>query len=573
MTTRVLKYLVLLACGLLIVAVSSFWFGGASFRDKDVVLDIEGPTQSASGDEIVYKLKYSNATRSSLSDLNFVFFYPEGSTVVTDNGTSDNHSEEFNVKSLSAGESGEKELRAFLIGEKGNIKVAKAILSFKAGNLRSTFEKTATLSTTIVSTPISLTLVAAPSVVSGQSVTYILDYRNESSEDATDLILNFDYPDGFVPREYNPQPKNGNNSWTVKFLKKGSGERISISGTLNGQEGENKVASVTLKRKVGDGYVDYQKAFVATVISNPVLGVKILVNGLPDYAASLGDRLAYTIEYSNNSNLNLFGMNLAIKLEGDMIDFSSLDTRGGFFDEATKTITWNSSTIPDFANFEPNKKGQVGLNIILKSFFSSVSSGATADRFVKISAKFSTPNVPTGFNSDEISVSASLVTKIGTQPSLNQAAYYNDSNFGLSGPLPPKAGEETLYTIHWQLTNPGNAIESARVVGKLPQGVEWANMVKIDSSQVAPSFNPNSSEVTWSLNSLPYGTGISGPKYEASFGVKITPTIDNKGNIIKLIDNVQFIGIDSFTKQEVIISGGSLTTDSLVDRPREGTVQ
>jgi len=572
MTTRVLKYLILLACGLLIVAVSSFWFGGASFRDKDVVLELEGPTQASSGDEVVYKIKYSNETRSDLSDLNFVFFYPEGSTVITNDGTSDDYSEEFNIESLAPGEKGEKELRAFLIGEKGNIKIGKVTLSFRAGNLKSIFEKTATLSTTIVSTPISLTLVAPPNTVSGQSVTYILDYRNESDEDATDLILTFDYPDGFAPKEYNPQPKNNNNNWEVKLLKKGSGGRITITGTISGQEGENKVVSVVLKRKVGGDYVDYQKASVATVISNPILGVESSVNGVSDYSSSPGDRLAYNIKYNNNSNMNLSGMNLSVKLEGDMFDWATLDTRGGFFDDATKTITWNSTTVPDFLNFEPNKKGQVGFNIILKSFFPSVSTGATSDRFVKVSAKFSTPNVPTGFNSDDISVAGSLVTKIGTQPSLNQSAYYNDPDFGSSGPLPPRVGEDTFYTIHWQLTNPGNAVESAKVVGRLPQGVEWVDTVKSNSGQ-NPTFNINSSEVIWNLGTLPYGTGIVTSKYEASFKIKIKPTDSQKGNVLSLIEDVQLTGTDSFTKQGIIVNGGNLNSSSLVDRPREGTVQ
>ncbi|MBI2065386.1 MAG: hypothetical protein HYT62_05065 [Candidatus Yanofskybacteria bacterium] len=572
MTTRVLKYLILLACALLVVAVSSFWFGSSSFRDKDVVLELEGPTQASSGDEVVYKLKYSNTTRSNLSNLNFVFFYPEGSTVITDTGTSDDSSEEFNIESLAPGEKGEKELRAFLLGERGNIKVAKATLSFRAGNLRSTFEKTATLSTTIVNTPISLTLVAPPSAVSGQSVTYILDYRNESDEDATDLILTVDYPDGFTPKEYNPKPKSSNNSWEVKLLKKGSGERISITGSLNGQEGENKVVSATLKRKVGDRYVDYQKASAATVISNPVLGVEVFVNGVSDYSSSPGDRLSYTVKYGNNSNMNLFGMNLVVKLEGDMFDLSALDTRGGFFDEANKTITWNSTTVPDFSNFEPNKRGQVGFNITLKSFFPSLVTGAPSDRFVKVSVKFGTPNIPTGFSGDDIAVSASLVTKIGTQPGLNQSAYYNDPNFGSSGPLPPKVGEDTFYTIHWQLTNPGNAVDSAKVVGKLPQGVEWVDTTK-SSSGPAPVFNANSSEVIWNLGALPYGTGIFNPKYEASFKIKIRPTNSQKGNTLQLIDNVQLTGTDSFTKQPVIVNGGSLSSNNLVDRPKEGTVQ
>ena len=532
MTTRVLKYFILIACGLLIVAVSSFWFGGASFRDKDVVLELDGPSQASSGDEVVYKLKYENTTRSSLSDLSFVFFYPEGSTVITDNGTSDDYSEEFSVESLASGEKGEKELRVFLMGEKGNIKIAKAVFSFKAGNLKSTFEKTATLSTTIVSTPISLILSAPPSAVSGQSITYVLDYRNQSDEDATDLILEVDYPDGFIPKEYNPQPKN--NNWEVKLLKKGNGGRITIAGTLSGQEGESKVISATLKRKVGGNYVDYQKASTATVISNPILGIEVLVNGVSDYSSSPGDRLAYTIKYSNNSNLNLSGMNLAVKLEGDMFDFSVFDTRGGFFDDTTKTITWNSTTVPDFSNFEPNKKGQIGFN--------------------------------------DISVSGSLTTRIGTQPSLNQSAYYNDPDFGSSGPLPPKVGEDTYYTIHWQLTNPGNAVSSAKVTGKLPQGVEWADTVK-SSSGIAPIFNINSSEVVWNFGTLPYGTGIATPKYEASFKIKIRPVSNQRSNTLRLIENTQLTGKDSFTNQEIIINDGNLDSGTLVDRPREGIVQ
>ncbi len=572
MTTRVLKYLILLACGLLIVAVSSFWFSGSSFRDKDVELELEGPTQAASGDEIVYKIKYSNTTRSTLSDLNFVFFYPEGSTVITDDGTSDDQSEEFNIESLAPGESGEKELRVFLIGEKGNIKVAKVVLSFKAGNLRSTFEKIATLSTTIVSTPISLNLSAPPSAVSGQTINYILDYRNNSDEDATDLIFEFDYPDGFTPKEFSPQPKDSNNSWVVRVLKKGSGGRIALTGTLTGQEGESKIVSVVLKRKVGEGYVDYQKASATTVISNPVLGVEILVNGVSDYSSSPGDRLSYTVKYSNNSNMNLSGMNMAVKLDGDMYDFSTLDTRGGFFDDSTKTITWNSTTVANFANFEPNKKDQLQFSVALKSFFTSSNPGATSDKFVKVSAKFSTPNVPTGFSGDDISVTASLVTKIGTQPNLNQSAYYHDPDFGSSGPFPPRVGEYTYYTIHWQLTNPGNAVDSTKVVGKLPQGVEWGDMSKTASGPV-PTYNPNSGEVTWNVGTLPYGIGVFTAKYEASFRIKIKPAESQRGSILQLMGAVQLTGADSFTKQSIIVNTGGLTSANLVDRPNEGTVQ
>lgn len=573
MTTRVLKYLILLAFGLLIVAISSFWFSGPSFRERDVVVELDGPTQISSGEEVTYKLKYENNTRSTLHDLDFVFFYPEGSTVVTDDRIEEEYIEDFKIDELAPGEKGEREFRAFLMGEKGSIRTAKITMSFKSGNLSSTFEKNITLSTTIVSTPIALTLVAPPGTVSDSSVQYILDYRNESGEDVSDLLLEFDYPDGFSRRDSEPVPTGGNNTWLIKSLKKNGGGRIVVNGILKGQEGESKVVSVRLKRKIGGDYTDYQKVSAATMISNPVLGLDVTVNDFTDYSASLGDRLNYTLRYSNNSNINFSGMNLVVKLEGDMLDLSRLDTRGGLFDDASRTITWNSSTVPDFSNFAPNASGRINFGIVIKSSFPSAVPGASSDRFVKVTAKFGTQNVPINFEGEEISVSDSIVTRIGTQPTFNQSVYYNDPNFGSSGPLPPRVGEETMFTVSWQLTNPGNDTDNVKIVGKLSPGVVWADAATASNGLSAPTYNPNTGEVIWSLAKLPYGTGSFSAKYEGSFRVKIKPSSTQRGSALPLIDSAQFTGTDNFTKQGIIINKGGLTTDNLADRPKEGTVQ
>src|SRR3989344_8875650 len=367
MSGKILKYLILLAFVLLIAAISSFWFSGPSFREKDVVFELDGPTQITSGEEVVYKLKYANETRSTLYDLEFDFLYPEGSVVLIDGKIFEDYSEDFKIDELASGEKGEKEFRAFLIGEKGSIKVTKAIFSFRSGNLSSTFEKNTTLSTTITNAPITITLVAPPSTVSGAGIQYIVDYRNTSGEDASDLVLELDYPDGFTPREFYPTPTSGNNTWRIENLKKGGGNRITVSGIIKGNEGESKIVSVKLKRKISGEYVDYQKSSAVTVISNPVFGLEVLVNGTTDYSASLGDRLNYTIKYSNNSNITFFDMNLTVKLEGDTFDYTNLDTRGGFFDDTTKTITWNTSVISDFGNFSPSMKGQTNFSLGLKS--------------------------------------------------------------------------------------------------------------------------------------------------------------------------------------------------------------
>lgn len=573
MNSRILKYLILLAFILFIGAISSFWFSGPSFREKDVVFEIEGPTQVGSGEEVTYKLEYSNETRSTLHKLNFSFFYPEGSAVLVNGQILEDHSEDFTVDELAVGEKGEKEFSAFLIGEKGSVRVAKANLDFKAGTLSSTFEKDVSLSTTIISAPITLTLATPPNTVSGAGIQYILDYRNTSDEDVSDLIIEFDYPDGFTLHDFDPAPDSNKNTWNIKSLKKGSGNRITVGGILNGKEGESKIAAVKLKRKISGEYVDYQKSSAVTVISNPVLGLEVLVNNSSDYAATLGDRLNYTIKYSNNTNINFFGMNLAVKLEGDTFDFSTLDTRGGFYDDSTRTITWNPSVVTDFQNFTPSLRGQLIFTIALKSAFPSIIPGSSQDRFVKVSAKFGTQQVPSDFGGDEIYVLSNSVTKISTQPTINQLIYYNDPSLGSSGPLPMKVGEETFFTVHWQLMNPGNEVGDVKIISKLSPGIEWEGTATANNDLPAPTFNVNSSEVSWILPKLPYGTGIVLDKYEGVFRIKVKPSSQQVGGKVELLGNLQFTGTDSFTKQGLFINKGVVNSDSLVDRPREGSVQ
>ncbi len=570
---RALKYLVLLAVFLFIIAISSFWFGSSSFSEKDVTLELESPLQASAGDEVIYKIKYANATKTTLYGLSFLFFYPTDSTIIKNGTTMEGQTESFTIDQLASGEKGEKEFKAFLVGDRGNIKSAKVNLSFKSGSLQSSFEKSAATSTTIVAMPVELTLVSPPNATAGQAINYILDYRNTSGSDVSGLVFEFTYPDGFIPDQYTPSPDKGNNTWQKSMLRNGAGERISIQGILNGKEGDNKSITVQLKRRIGDIYVGYEKASSVTVIANPILGVDISVNDTNEYSAYPGAELRYVVKYSNNSNLNLSGLNLSAKLEGEMFDFSSLNAQGGFFDDATKTILWNSSTVPDFINLGPGAKGQVTFQIALKSFSASGISGSSRDRFVKTTVKLSTPNVPPDSNTDEIAVYGSSTTKIGTQPNFTQLAYYNDTAFGSMGPLPPKVGEETYFTVHWQIINPGNDIGGVVVKGKLPPGVSWADQVNAYPDNPMPTFNPNTQEVEWDLPVVPFGIGLSNPKYEAIFRLKLKPSSTQKGSNIDLIREAKFSGIDNFTRQSVVISKKDLNTDNLTDRPKEGVVQ
>ena len=570
---QLLKWLVFLALLLAIVSFLSFWFGSPSFSESGVKLIIEGPTQVLVGDEVIYKLKYSNDTKLDLNNMSFKFTYPDDSVVLKDGTAVTNLSEIFTVDRLSPGQSAEKEFTAFLVGDRGNIKTAKAELSYWAGDLRTAFQKTTSISSTIIGLPVSLTLSAPPNSVPGQAINYVLDYRNESSDDIYDLRFEFDFPDGFSVSNSTPTFDAGSKQFlTIKNLNKGQGSRITVQGIIVGKEGENKPITVALKRKLGDDFVNYEEASSFTSIANPLLGVDIYLNNSKDYSTYLGDDLNYTIRYNNSSNFNLIGLTMTVKLDGDMFNYSSLNAVGGYFDSNNNTVTWDSSVVSDFANLVPGKKGELSVKLKIKDQFGSGGTG-TKNTLVKASAKLSSPNIPPGIDSDELSATTSLITKISTQPTFTQLAYYNDTAFGLSGPMPPTVGQETIYTVHWNLINPGNDVGDAIVTATLPVGVIWKGSSSVTAGQPDIIYSKNSSEVSWNIKNLPMGVGSTVPKYEAVFQISVKPTTAQKGNVIDLLKNASFSGKDSFTKQVIIVRNSILTTGDTVDRPNDGDVK
>src|SRR4030042_4745114 len=161
-SNRLLRWLILAAAGLLVVAIGSLFWGGSSFSTQNVILEISAPNRATSGDEVTYVITYRNGTGVALTDLSFRFFYPEDSIVLRDGEPTTPDSEGLTVERLEPGEEGTKEITVFVVGDKGAIQTAKLNLIFKAGTIRSSFEKEVTAATTITDLPVVLTLVAPP---------------------------------------------------------------------------------------------------------------------------------------------------------------------------------------------------------------------------------------------------------------------------------------------------------------------------------------------------------------------------------------------------------------------------
>lgn len=551
-----------------ILGIAIFLLYRSGFREGQVGLKIEAPGAVTAGEEIEYKLIVENKNNFDLRDTKLLFTYPEGSIPLSQDGQPLNSLvSNLNISSLESRDKKEFVLGAILTGEKGEVKKAKANFTYSPSSIRSTFQKSTEAATTISKLSIPLTLSAPPSILSGQRVGVSLDLRNETENKFENLQIVFSYPDGFIFKKATPSSDESNNIFNLTSLKPGEGKRITVEGDVSGFENESKRFTVVLRKKFGEKFYDFQKAQTMLTVSTPFLITEVLVNGTKDYIAKAGEKLKYTVKFSNKSNNNFSALELNAKLEGQMFEFANLKTNG-FFDQNTRTILWNAATESLLANLAPNQGGEVSFEVDLKQDFPKVFG---KNYSLKVSSLIQTMSIPPDFDLDKISASADLITKIRSKTDFTSKAFYNDSVFSNSGPMPPRVGQKTTYTIHWKIVNEGNDLTGVRIVSSLLPGISWENKFKVTPSQSNLDYNPTTGQVLWEVSTVPAGTGVTSTVFEAVFQVGITPSINQKNQAPEILKETTFEAVDNFTKEKINLSQPSINTQTISDSP--GSVQ
>lgn len=540
----------------------------SKFREGQVFFEIKAPKEAISGEEIEYKVVVENRNNFDLTSAKLSFFYPKDSTPLKDGQPVDSLVTNLDLGIFEQRSKKEFSFKAIISGERGENKKAKAILTFSPSNFRSVFQKSEEVIITISKVSIPISISAPPNVLSGQMVSVFVDLRNETEKDLQDLQLVILYPEGFSFKKATPSPNQGNNIFDISSLKAGEGKRISIEGEISGFEKEGKKFEAVLRKKTGDKFFDLQKSEVLLTISAPLIRSEVLINDSKSYIAKTGDKLKYTIKFSNDSNHNFSALELKATLEGQMFDFATLNTNNGFFDQNSRTILWNAAALPALGNLAPRDSGEISFDINLKqdfpkSFFKNYS--------LKVSSIIQTSSVPSDFGLDKISASSEITTKIKSKTNFSAQAFYNDQTFPNSGPVPPHVGQKTTYTIHWKIVNEGNDLTNVRVEGFLPPGISWENKFKVIPQQSQIRYDPSLGKITWLISTVPAGTGTVSNTFEAIFQISITPSINQIGQAPELIKESNFEGTDNFTKEKINLSQPTINTQTVKDSP--GVVQ
>jgi len=520
------------------------------FDERSVAISITGPKDVASAEETIFTVTYANKNWAGLTNVALVLSYPESFHLQTGNSAEIKSSlAEIPIGQIKANTDGKVLIKGKFYGSRGDPAYLKATLRYSPKNVSTVFEKTAQFGVNVVSSPLSFEITAPLELATGQDVEYVVDYGNKSDVPFSNLRVKMEYPEGFQFVSAEPKPSEGQSVWYIGDFGVRANGKIVVRGVLSGEREERKRVHGMIGFFQGEGkFVAYAENERQTRIISSPLSISQTVNGLTDIAVNPGDILRYVIRYRNDGNIGVRDAIVTVDIDPTALDMSRLVLPNGAYDAARKMLIWKASDIPNLGRLEPGTGGEISFSVPAAKTLAAV--GDKNLSIVSV-AKIDSPDLPTPLGSNKIIGSNTLYVKLNALVSMGIKVLYDDTAFPNSGPIPPKVGQATNYTLHVSVANSSNDLKQARVVATLPTGVKYGGKFAPSGETVA--FNDRTNELIWDLGTF-FATG-SMPR-ELAFQVTTTPNVSQVGKPLVLVAGVIFTAQDTFTHQDIRVEKG-----------------
>jgi hypothetical protein len=158
----------------------------------------------------------------------------------------------------------------------------------------------------------------------------------------------------------------------------------------------------------------------------------------------------------------------------------------------------------------------------------------------------------------QVSASAVVTATVASSVSLVAQALHSSGPLTNTGPIPPKVGSATTYTILWRASDPGNDVTNAVVTATLPSYVTYASQVSPAGS--ALTYDSSTRALTWRPGDL-----ASGQTASVAFQVSLTPSSSQKGAAPALTSGAAFSGFDRYAQVPVSAQAAPVTTETTSD--------
>lgn len=537
------------------------FLGGRSISADRVAIAVEGPTTVAGAEAVSLLLTVKNDNPVAIEGATVTLRFPDGTTEAGDTSVDlPQHTEE--LGDLAAGETVRKTVRATFFGTENQKVTIPIEVEYRTSNSNAVFVKKSSYDFTISTSPVGLSITTLSEVTSGQSLTLSVLVRSNASTPLQNVGIRATYPFGFVPTGTSPEAVNGN-LFVLGTLLEGEEREVRVTGTLSGQDGEERVftflAGALRSESSRDFASPYTEKSAPVTIARPFFAVDLSLDGSSEQTvvAEEGTQVTGFVKWTNALSSAIRDGTITIALSGDALDAGTVVATNGFYRSSDKTIRFDRDTTQGLALLNPGDTGNGSF-----SFSPKEGSAMRSLRNPSITLTVSVSGRRAGENNVAESVSSTLTRTIRIQSalSLKVEAKRTSGPYANTGPLPPKVDSESTYTIMLSAGNTVNSVANTVATMTLPSYVRYV------TGETGVAYDESTRQVTWGLGEL-----APAAERSAAFQVALLPSASQQGTSPILVSGSVLSGFDRFVKQDIEASAPAVTT-AASDAPGKGTV-
>lgn len=549
-------------------AAAYYFFGGGSFvSTQNIDLEIIAPSLVDGGSQVDLQVIATNRNQAQLILSDLIITYPT-STRDPKDPQKPLQTDRQSVGTIASGQNIKRTSSAILYGQEGSTQKVHVALEYSIEGSNAVFVREGDVNITIGSSPVSVSVATPDSVAAGQPFTMDVTVQSNSQEQIDDVALEAQYPFGFTVTSATPRADSGQTLWHLGSLKPGASTVVRITGTIDGQDGDQRVFRFMTGSESDKTAAHIRVPFLNTPttisVSRPFIGASLTLAGKSGSSISVspGQDIQGTINWKNNLSDPVANIEVELKLAGPVLDTRSVQSPNGFYQSSNNTITWTSAQDPTLAQVAPGATGQLTFS------FATLPPGTAGVVYTnpKVTLTLNVKGTRGNEQSPE-SVSAAAVTDVvvGSLLSLEAKSLYEQGPYANQGSTPPRAEQATSYTVQWTVKNSSNAIANATVSAVLPPYVTYKE------GQTGVTFDATARVVRWNLGELKAGTGYTTAARTAAFQVILNPSISQVGQVPALTGGAVLSGTDRFAQLQVQAQAQGPTTQTADGKG--GTVQ
>jgi hypothetical protein len=546
---------------------SYFYFFARGNDMNGLEFSIIAPEKIVAGAEFSYQIEYNNPTKFPLSNIRVELQYPDnfifsGSSLEPSSG---NYG--FNLPDLASGAKGSLTITGKIIAATDSVNVISGRLNYIPANFSSEFKKESSAATIVSGLGFQVGVENSNTAFLGQNNEINLSFFGVENNQLGDFNITFVLPGDATVSLDNSQllaatstatektasssatstdgallvTANGANSWLITGLNAvNSSNKLNFNYLFKSQP-NNTDLIIRLEKKLADGqtYTFWEKTISPDIVKSD-LNLTLFLNGSKNNgAASFGDTLNYTLNYSNKGANSFKDAVIMAVVDGSFVDLSSFlaDKNGSI--EGGKVV-WTKQEVPSLAEIKPGDEGEINFSVKLKNYQAS-----DFGKKLEVSAysQYGVDN-KTGADSNKSNI---IVTRINSDLSLaEQVRYFNDDNSPVgSGPLPPKVGEKSSFKVYWTVKNNLHELSGTSVVLNLPAQVAWDNSANAGVGNLY--YDDSRRAVVWDIGRLP----VSVYQVDASFSISVTPSVADQDKILILAPGSVITALDNETQATI----------------------